>query len=135
MKHCPRCKTDYTDETLIYCLSDGTVLNTFEIGKKTVRNNKSNVNKTGDDFEKYRSLDTISDTKTEKFTQKVEKKRSGLFWKITTFGLFGILIILIASFWLVFPERFQALSSSIPFPDFSSGVQKRGNRNRKWKIG
>lgn len=51
MNKCPKCGTLYTDETLNYCLSDGTPLLAETSSDKTVKfSNPSAVNKTNDDL-------------------------------------------------------------------------------------
>ena len=114
MKKCPKCRNIYTDSTLEFCLSDGTALNAEPSGEKTEEFPKSNTNKFQDEFENA--------TTVEIFQSK--KGSSGRVWKLATFGLLGVLIAVIATLYLVAPEKLRALCSAIPFPDFSSASQE-----------
>lgn len=116
MKSCPKCGTNYADDTLSYCLADGAVLNYAGEGK----NAESGTGAT----QRMRPgavRSTVGGSRTT-----LEKKGSGRFWKLTTFGLLGVLIGGSGLLWAVYPERFRALSAAIPLPEFSSAGQPAG---------
>lgn len=103
MKECPKCGTLYTDETLSFCLSDGTPLFAQTTGAKTEEfSNVSVDTKTNDiilnqtQSSNQQTAETVLRT-----NQKSNKKGVRSFWIFATFGLFGILLLGILGVWFV----------------------------------
>jgi hypothetical protein len=68
MKNCPRCKANYTDETLSFCLQDGTPLVAFLDEAETVISSKKQIL---NDFETNRDANSWSNS-----TEVAEPKKS-----------------------------------------------------------
>ena len=94
MKECPKCKTVYTDKTLSFCLSDGSILIDEPTGAKTEVLPNGVVSPT---------VETQASAKTETSNQITDEtivksigapKGAGVspFWLLSTFALLGILL-------------------------------------------
>ena len=122
MKSCPECKSIYHDDSLNYCLSDGQALNHYIDKDKTLKSNNLR-NYVSEDFSEHdHTLPTIK-------SKTMSERSKGAVWKYTTFGLFGILIVVTVSLYMVSPERFEALGSYIPLPNFFSASGKAENES------
>ena len=97
IKKCPQCESVYTDETLNFCLTDGTSLIIDDSGEKTLA---FNTNPTQETFETNKGTDENlrktdileKEIKTETF-QTTHKNGANKFWIVSTIFLFSLLLV------------------------------------------
>ena len=107
MKECPKCGTSYTDDTLSFCLSDGTPL------PDNIQNAKTEILPSGLlNFETNDSLSTqtkVSSHTTEetivRSAQANNRHSVSPFWILATFGLLGIVLAGFVVGWLFISNR------------------------------
>lgn len=129
MKQCPVCKNTYTDETLTFCLSDGTRLSDFYQAAATVilpnpvkpteaNYGRVNIPVNSVSTETIITPPVISDNQ----TSQTEKKRFSSFAIVAVFGLLGIFLlagIIVGYFFLKDNQTLVANNSSTPNSNIS----------------
>jgi len=109
MKTCPKCKNVYTDNTLSFCLSDGTPL-TGNIDKhETEVLPNMVVNLETDDSLPTETRASYARTDENLIESNVTDRKKGVspFWILATFGLLGIIIIGVGFAWFFIPNSVQ----------------------------
>jgi hypothetical protein len=97
LKKCPKCKSIYTDQTLNFCLSDGTPLIIESGGEKTLEFSHKQSEETlvfpsktvGNLFNQETK---VGQKQTENF-QNFNNKPKTRFWLFFTLGIFSVLIV------------------------------------------
>lgn len=96
-KKCPQCGSIYTDQTLNYCLTDGSPLIYEEIGEKTLElpNKETEQAMAFNSLTKENTSETQTNQKFDKAlkSETYSKKKVSRFWVIATICLFAILLI------------------------------------------
>lgn len=89
MKQCPNCGTTYTDETLRFCLTDGTTLVSLGNSEKTAEfeHNRMRV-----DFQKENAPESVNTVISPALSTQNSEKKSGN-WLIV--GVLGVLLIFV----------------------------------------
>jgi hypothetical protein len=97
MKECPKCGNKYTDDTLIFCLADGTSLENYSPEKET-----DNLSIPTLGFDKP-SPNTTAKTERQIVvpTQTIRRKGVSSVWIYSTSGLLAIILSGALLFWLV----------------------------------
>ena len=104
MKNCPKCGTAYTDDTLSFCLSDGTPLTDESDDHETEVLPNMLVNLETDDSVSNQTQIKAAPTD-ENLTQSVAsnpKKGVSSLWILATFGLLGLIVCGFAFAWFFF---------------------------------
>jgi hypothetical protein len=81
MKQCPSCRTTYTDDTLTYCLADGSVLRSLDDGESTIVRDSTGEPTVRIEVEHVETPTRVVDR--PRITSSVEPRRSsGTLWKV-----------------------------------------------------
>jgi len=146
MKTCPKCGTAYTDNTLSFCLSDGTPL----VGERAEYETEVLPN-IASDLETQDSVSAqtqIKATQTDEgLTQSVvsgPKKGTSSLWILATFALLGIIIFGSAFAWFFLirnnpqgdanTENGLASNSSAEIPTIPKRTQKSAPKRNTYRV-
>jgi hypothetical protein len=123
MKHCPSCKTNYADDTLQFCLQDGTQLTTLsnaqiptvvfnEAEAETVvrippRTDSNQIPPTGQNWEQRQT--------SAQFQPPPKKSNTALAVLLTAFGML-LLFVLVGGAWFLFAKKNIPGNRDFPTP-------------------
>ncbi|MEZ5425126.1 MAG: SH3 domain-containing protein [Pyrinomonadaceae bacterium] len=96
MKICPQCKSAFSDDTLLYCLSDGTpLLSEFEAEKfdQAAKTEQFPVSLVTREAVRPKVSEPSTPAPTENYSRTTTRQNSGRGWIFATFFLLGLLII------------------------------------------
>ncbi len=116
MKFCPNCKTTYSDDSLLYCLSDGTNLIAMPAAEKTIEMNAT-TNPMRFDVPSQTSDPTVFAPRN--FQPQTENSKKGISPWLIAVPLIGILLLSVAAlagYILLKPSETTVSNSATPAP-------------------
>lgn len=144
MKHCPNCKSTYTDETLKFCLADGTTLVSLSDADKTVAlSNEETVemraglptNPVRVEFQKDSEPDSIATMFSPQRFQAEPPERKGYGFVVGILVALLVVVLLgfagFAAYVFLKPEVKPVVTVSSPTPTPNSSAENTANLQQK----
>ncbi|MCB1023406.1 MAG: hypothetical protein KDB79_03395 [Acidobacteria bacterium] len=134
MKKCPKCGTMYSDQTLAFCLADGTVLIEDEHSAQTEVFSRGISDAPTENFFPAKTDAGNFETTDTKVRSTRDIRTSGVspFWMIATFGLIGIVLasgLIGAILWMGSAEQSAAENAGKEMRNDSNNTEIAGSAN------